>query len=89
MSFLREPEYKNYNEIENNNLFSLPVYNPIAKPSEITGDYTYNPCWQPEALDNNKLLENTQIKNNTEYRKFMTNKAIPIMKYNLEKYAKR
>jgi len=89
MSFVREPQYKNYNETENNNIFSLPVYNPIEQPSEITGDVYYSSSWQPETLDNNKLLENIPIKNNTEYRKFMTHKAIPIMKYNLDKHGKR
>lgn len=89
MSFVIESQYKNYNETENNNIFSLPVYNPELKPSEITGDVYYSSSWQPETQDNNKLLENIPIKNNTEYRKFMTHKSISIMKYNLDKYGKR
>lgn len=39
--------------------------------------------WQPEALDNNKLLLKASIKTNSEYRKYMTDKSNIIRDHNM------
>lgn len=38
--------------------------------------------WQPESTINADLIERNNIKSNWEYRKFMTDNATEIMKYN-------
>jgi len=38
--------------------------------------------WQPEAVVNDNIRKQAKIKSNWEYRKFLTNNAIDIMKYN-------
>lgn len=39
--------------------------------------------WQPESIINNDLLKESGIKTNWHYRKYMTNNAKQIMKYNM------
>ena len=36
--------------------------------------------WQPESVINNKIREKEKINTNWEYRQFLTNNAIQIMK---------
>ena len=38
--------------------------------------------WQPEAVVNDNIRKQENIKSNWEYRKFLTNNALQIMKYN-------
>jgi len=38
--------------------------------------------WQPEAVVNDNIRKQENIKSNWEYRKFLTNNAMQIMKYN-------
>jgi hypothetical protein len=38
--------------------------------------------WQPEAVLNNKIIQDNNIKSNWQYRKFLTNNAVKIIKHN-------
>jgi len=38
--------------------------------------------YQPEAVVNNRIREKEQIKTNWEYRQYLTNNALQVMKYN-------
>jgi hypothetical protein len=40
-------------------------------------------AWQPEAVLNNKIIEDNGLKSNWEYRNFMTHNAKSIMNHNL------
>jgi hypothetical protein len=42
---------------------------------------TYS-SWQPEAVINERIQKQEDIKSNWEYRNFLTNNALQIMKYN-------
>jgi hypothetical protein len=39
--------------------------------------------WQPETVINNNLIVESGIKSNWAYRKYLTNNAVDIMKYNM------
>jgi hypothetical protein len=43
--------------------------------------------WQPEAAINTKIQEKEKIRTNWEYRQFLQNNGIQIMKYNSEEYS--
>ena len=38
--------------------------------------------WQPEAVVNNNIRKQEQIKTNWQYRQYLTNNAVEIMKFN-------
>jgi hypothetical protein len=56
----------------------------IQSPKVILDGKELPPYWQPQASVNNKLLEKEGINANWKYRKFMTENALKIMKYNTE-----
>jgi len=85
MSYICEKHYAHFTkEIKPYSMFSLfkDVKQPIV-PSIKKQDGSDLPAyWQPEASDNNKLLYNSEIKTNSEYRKYMTHKASIIRNHN-------
>jgi len=62
-----------YNSASNNIHFDQP---PLMSSGNL---YT---SWQPEAIVNNKIREKENIKTNWEYRQYLTNNALQVMKYN-------
>lgn len=94
MSFSPEVTYYNYNTIPfiSNNLPKVDLrdiypINDYDKEYKING-VVYPNSWQPESGRNDELLEANQIKNNSDYRKLITNNADNIMKININSYKK-
>lgn len=54
-----------------------PIFPPLMSDGR-----SLTASWQPEAIINNELLKKTGIKTNWEYRKYLTNNANEIVKYN-------
>jgi len=59
-----------------------PSHEPIVKPITNHSGDELKAFWQPEAVDNNKLLHDSGIKTNSDYRKYMTHKATIIRDHN-------
>lgn len=59
-----------------NNLY--PEFPPLMSDSR-----SLIASWQPETIINNGLVRETGIKSNWEYRKYLTENAVDIMKYNM------
>jgi hypothetical protein len=59
-----------------NNLY--PEFPPLMSDSR-----SLIASWQPETIINNGLVRDTGIKSNWEYRKYLTENAMDIMKYNM------
>lgn len=89
MSYISEKHYTPFtNDIKPHNMFSLfkNVKEPIVPPVKKADGSVLHAYWQPEALDNNKLLHNSEIKTNSDYRKYMTRKASIIRDHNHRNY---
>jgi len=86
MSFVPSIKYANFdsNVIPHSffSLFVKPVDEPIIPSIKNNNGNELKAFWQPEASDNNKILLNSSIKTNSDYRKYMTNKATIIRDYN-------
>lgn len=89
MSFVGEPQYATYDK----KIQPFSIFGNLVKPKEespvpeltFLGKH-YPANWQPEAINNNKVLKNNEIKTNAEYRKYMISKTIPIMEQNKKEY---
>jgi len=91
MSYISEKKYAPFTkDIKPYNMFSLfkDVNQPIVPPIKKQDGSVLDAYWQPEALDNNKILHNSEIKTNADYRKYMTHKATIIRDHNNRSYSK-
>lgn len=92
MSFVQTKEYSEFDKkITPYNFFNSlmkPSYEPVVKDIRRPDGSELKTFMQPEALDNNKLLNNNNIKTNAEYRKYLTSKATIIMDHNSRTYEK-
>lgn len=92
MSYIASTNYTKYDSnITPYSFFSLlvkPIHEPIVPSIKNNNGDELKSFWQPEALDNNKLLLNSSIKTNSDYRKYMTNKAGIIREHNLRSLMK-
>lgn len=89
MSYICEKNYTSFsNDVKPYNIFSLfkNVQQPIVPPIKKHDGSVLDAYWQPEALDNNKILHNSEIKTNADYRKYMTHKATVIRDHNHRNY---
>jgi hypothetical protein len=59
-----------------NNLY--PEFPPLMSDSR-----SLIASWQPETIINNGLIKDSGIKSNWEYRRYLTENAVDIMKYNM------
>jgi hypothetical protein len=64
-------------------LFAKPIHEPIVPPIKNNKGDELKSFWQPEAFDNNKLILQTSIKTNSDYRNYMTRKSNIIREHNL------
>lgn len=69
--FETTPTYLGYT----NNVF--PSFPPLMADGRNLGS-----SWQPESTENNQIISNNGIKTNYEYRKYLTDNALQIMKKN-------
>jgi len=87
MSFIQSNNYTKFDSnIKPYSFFSSlikPVHEPIVPPMKNNNGNELKAFWQPEALDNNKLILNSSIKTNSDYRKYMTHKATVIRDHNM------
>jgi len=87
MSYIQSTNYTKYDSnIKPYSFFSLlvkPIHEPIVPTIKNNKGYELKAFWQPEALDNNKLLLNSSIQTNSDYRKYMTRKATIIRDHNM------
>jgi len=92
MSYIPSTNYTNFNSnITPYSFFSLlvkPIHEPIVPPMKNNNGEELKAFWQPEALDNNKLILNSSIKTNSDYRKYMTHKATIIRDHNMRNISK-
>lgn len=58
----------------NNNYYTI-------EPQQLFQGSNYN-LWQPDALTNNKIQDNSSINSNWKYRQYMQQNANQIMKFN-------
>jgi hypothetical protein len=89
MSFVGEPQYTIYDKTIQpfsffGNLVKPKEENPVPELTFLGKHYA--PSWKPEAADNNKLLKTNEITTNSQYRKYMISKTIPIMEKNKKEY---
>jgi hypothetical protein len=68
--------------------FVKPINKQIVPSIKNNNGEELKAFWQPEASDNNKLLLNTTIKTNSDYRKYMTNKSNIIRDHNMRYMSK-
>ena len=87
MSFIQSNNYTKFDtNIRPYSFFSSlvkPIHEPIVTPMKNHNCDELKAFWQPEALYNNKLIRNSSIKTNSDYRKYMTNKATVIREHNM------
>jgi len=86
MSFISDKNYTTFDKgIKPYNLFSsfvAPTYESVVPTIKKANGEELKSYWQPEAINNNKLINNSGIKTNAEYRKYMTQKANIIRDHN-------
>ena len=87
MSYIQSINYTPFDSnIKPHSFFSSlvkPIHEPIVPPMKNNNGVELKAFWQPEALDNNKLILNSSIKTNSDYRKYMTHKADIIRDHNV------
>lgn len=90
MSYIAEKQYTIFDKsINPYNIFSLNHTQRIAHiPITNHDGNELKSYWQPESLDNNKLLSKSDIKSNSDYRRYMTSNATLIRDHNIRNYAK-
>lgn len=92
MSYIPSTNYTNFeSNIKPYSFFSLlvkPMHEPIIPSIKNNNGGELKAFWQPEALDNNKLILNSSIKTNSDYRKYMTQKATIIRDHNMRNVMK-
>jgi hypothetical protein len=92
MSYIPSRNYTSFDtSIKPYSFFSLfikPIHEPIVPPIKKNNGEELKAFWQPEASDNNKLLLNTSIKTNSDYRKYMTHKSDLIRDHNMRYISK-
>ena len=85
MNHLAYTDYSIYQDIEPQAKSSLgyhtnnkyPTFPPLMSDGR-----AITASWQPEAVANNHLIEQNNIQSNWEYRKFLTDNAVQLMKEN-------
>ena len=85
MSYVSENHYTPFTkDIKPYSMFSFfkDARQPIVPSIKKHDGSELSAYWQPEALDNNKILYNSEIKTNSDYRKYMTHKGNIIRDHN-------
>lgn len=86
MDSLAYSDYTLYEDIEPTAKSSLG-YNTNNKyptfPPLMNDGRTITASWQPNAVANNKIIQDNHIKSNWEYRKYLTDNGVTIMRENL------
>lgn len=89
MSFSNNNNYSSFVSDENTNMISnkLPIHYLETTPSKFSqNNSTQKSFWQPGSDSNNKLLDTHNIRNNSNYRKYMTQHADEARSYNEKEY---
>lgn len=81
MSLVIDKKYSSYVNNEKIDYSKLPFDYLETKPTQFINN-TPKSFWQPGVEKNNEILNNNRIKNNSDYRKYMTNNSASIIAYN-------
>ncbi len=87
MSFVSDKQYSSYTSNDMTNYSQLPFNYLETKPAQFAqNNSTPKSFWQPGSEANEKLLEQFTIRNNSDYRKYMTQNADNARSYNEKEY---